>query len=138
VDAQLPEPHQVKPRRSLATSIVAYSLVVATAYMCLGLLYMLGVTRSPAVQFVLASLTLLFIYAHLAHAHSDRFLAGAIGTTLAGSALCSLIDALGTNAKPLKTFVTFVVLNAVIGSLVGTLYGLRQLKPPANNRWRGP
>ena len=134
MDAQLPEPHQVKPRQSLVTSIVAHSCVVATTYMCLGLLYMLGVMRSGAVQFALASLTLLFIYAHLARAHGDRFLAGAIGITLAGSAVCSLIDALGSNANPLKVFVTFVVLNALIGSLVGTLHNLRRLKPPANNR----
>jgi hypothetical protein len=118
--------------------IATYSLLVVTAYMSFGLLSLLGVTHSRAVTSAVVILTTLVLYVHLARSQPVHFVRVASGATIIGSALCSAVNSLGVISSPLKVFMTVLLLNAVMASFVGTLYGLWHLKPPANNRWRGP
>jgi hypothetical protein len=135
---QVPAPPEVRPPPSVAVLIATYSVLLVTAYMCVALLSLLGVTQSRGALFAVLILTTLVLYVHLARSQPVHFLRVAIGTTLIGSALCSVVNSLGVISNPLKVFMTMLVLNSVMVSLVGTLYSLRHLKPPANNRWRGP
>jgi hypothetical protein len=132
-----PAPPQVRPPASVAVLTATYSLLVVTAYMSFGLLSLLGVTRSRGVASAVVILTTLVLYVHLARSQPVHFLRVAIGATIIGSALCSAVNSLGVISSPLMVFMTVLVLNSVMASSVGALYGLRH-QPPANNRSRGP
>lgn len=83
----------------------------------------------------------LVLYFHLARTYPDKFLRAAAGIAIVASLICMAISYIPADAKtpgPATVFVTTVMLNFSTASLVGTLNGMRQIKPPANKRWRDP
>jgi hypothetical protein len=122
----------------VAALIATYSVLLVTAYMCVALLSLLGVTHSRGALFAVLIVATLVLYVYLARSRPANFVRVAGGTTIIGSALCSAVNSVGAISSPLTVFVTLVVLNSAMASLAGTLYALGHLKPPANNRWRGP
>jgi hypothetical protein len=140
VIAQPPEAPQAKPTPpSVAVLIATYALLVVTAYMCFPFVaVLLGVRLSRTILMPVVALTILVLYVHLARSYPDQFLRVAIGSTVVGSALCSAVNSVAPGASSLKVVLMMLVINSTMVSLVGTLLGLGQLKPPANHRSRGP
>jgi threonine/homoserine efflux transporter RhtA len=134
-----PAPPHVRSPASAGVLTATYSVLVVTAYMSVGLLSLLGMRRSPGVLYAVLILITLTLYVHLARSQPAYFVRVASGAAIIGSALCSAVNSLAVTSSPLKVFTVMLVLNIVMASLAGTLFALKQLKPPANNRiWTPP
>src|SRR5215469_5244347 len=146
----------VQAEQSLLNLIAWYSIglvvVYVVGYACAGFLAMIVFTvlhpkqafnpeAIPPVTVLLISIAApLVLYFHLARKQPGKFLRVAAAVAIAASFLCTAISYILADTrlpKPATVFVTTLVLNFTIASCAGTLSGLRQLKPPANNRWRG-
>jgi hypothetical protein len=125
--------------------VLAYFWAGFVAMMVLAVLHPKDVASPEAIPPLIGSLISvaapLVLYLHLARKQPGKFLLVAAGVAIAASFLCTVISYIFSDTKlpkPGTVFVATLILNFTMASLVGTLSGLRQLKPPANNRWRGP
>jgi hypothetical protein len=148
-DSQTPP---TRPEQSVLNLIAWYSIGLVVAYLvaygCAGLVVTMllavlyrEVPAEPVIPRLLDSLIWttapLVLYLHLVRSQPGRYLRVATGVAIAASVLCAVISSIPTGVKapkPATVFVATLMLNFAVASLVGTLSGMRHLKPPANNR----
>jgi small-conductance mechanosensitive channel len=152
-----PTGQSVQPQPSVLNLIAWYSIGLVSAYVvayfCAGfvvaaVLAVLGLKgvfepklMPPLIGTLIAIAAPLVLYLRLVRTQPGKFLRVASGVAIIASFLCAALSYIFADAqtpRPATVFFATVTLNFTIGSLVGTLYGTRQLKPPSNNRWRGP
>jgi hypothetical protein len=99
------------------------------------------VTSSPVVGSLVTIVAALVVYFRLIRNHPRQFGPVATGVAVVVSSFWAILTHLTPASKtisPITVLIATLTFNFTVASLVGSYHGVRGLKVPANNRWRGP